>query len=329
MTSQFGRKAELFIGQGGNGIVISDLHFMFEIRQSETPRPNNAIVRVYNLSRETAERIKSSEFTRMAINAGYEDGNYGLIFLGTIVQVFTGLERNVDSFVEIFAADGDEFANFATVNTTLAKGATPQQINKEIFERATIEGRSVGDLFPYAIDSKNYIGGVNPAGLQRAKVMFGMARNYADDWARLHGARWSVQNGEIVIYPVDGYRPGEAVVLSPATGLIGVPEATADGVHVRCLLNPKIRIGCLVQIARDDISALTVKNIPLGRLTTGSIPTAAITTAEGFYRVMVAEFTGDTRGQAWYCEMVLIAVDVTQPINKSVKVEDATVGTGQ
>ena len=37
--------------------------------------------------------------------------------------------------------------------------------------------------------------------------------------------------------------PAEAVVLTAETGLVGAPEQTNDGIKVRCLLNPRLRIG--------------------------------------------------------------------------------------
>ena len=33
--------------------------------------------------------------------------------------------------------------------------------------------------------------------------------------------------------------------------------------------------------------------------------------ADGFYRVFVAEHEGDTRGQAWYTNLILLAVNPT------------------
>ena len=43
--------------------------------------------------------------------------------------------------------------------------------------------------------------------------------------------------------PMMGYRSGQEVVLTPKTGLIGMPEVAPDGIHAKCLLNPKLRWG--------------------------------------------------------------------------------------
>jgi hypothetical protein len=37
--------------------------------------------------------------------------------------------------------------------------------------------------------------------------------------------------------------PGQVPTISPATGLIGIPEQTQNGISFRCLLNSRIKIG--------------------------------------------------------------------------------------
>jgi hypothetical protein len=310
MSDQFGRKATLIVSTGSNGLDLSQLRFKFEVRQADTQAPNTLYVRIYNLAPTTVKAIQG-EFTTITLQAGYENGNFGIIFQGTIKQFVRGKERNVDSFLDIWAADGDQFYNFGVVNQTLAAGSTPKQILDSITKQ-----NDNAQKLPYATDVNGLVGGVPAQALARGKVLFGMARDYAADWAQKNGFRWSIQNGQAVVVPVTGYRPGEAVVLSSTTGLIGVPEATSDGVHARILLNPLVRIGCLVQIAQADINTLTVKQQGLSY--TG-LSSAAQTTAAGFYRVLVAEFMGDTRGQEWYCDLTCLAVDTTASENGSVK----------
>ena len=41
------------------------------------------------------------------LQAGYENGAYGIIFSGTILRIRTGRESATDTFLEIMAADGD------------------------------------------------------------------------------------------------------------------------------------------------------------------------------------------------------------------------------
>jgi hypothetical protein len=252
-------------------------------------------VRVYNLSPQTVAKI-GAEFNTITLQCGYENGNFGIIFSGSIKQTATGRERNVDSYVDIWAADGDEWANFSVISQSIVAGQTPQQVITAITGAASSNGTPP---IKFADDANGLIAG-SAAGtaqaLSRGKVLFGMSRDYARDWANKYGFRWSIQNGKFVLVPITGYRPGEAVVLSSTTGLIGVPEATQDGVRARALLNPLIRIGCLVQIAKSDINQITTQQQGLKYDTA----IATVVTAAGFYRVMVAEFSGDmSTSYAW------------------------------
>lgn len=304
--NQFGRKASLIVSTGTQGLDLSQFRFTFRTTNSDAQTPNTLYVRVYNLSPQTVAKI-GTEFGTVTLQAGYEDGNFGIIFQGSIKQTATGRERNVDSYVDIWAADGDEWTNFSVISQSIVAGQTPQQVITTITSAASSNGTPP---IKFADDANGLIAG-SAAGtaqaLSRGKVLFGMSRDYARDWANKYGFRWSIQNGKFVLVPITGYRPGEAVVLSSTTGLIGVPEATQEGVRARALLNPLIRIGCLVQIAKSDINQITTQQQGLKYNTA----VATVVTAAGFYRVMVAEFSGDTRGQDWYVDLICLAVDVS------------------
>lgn len=306
MSNQFGRKASLIVSAGTQGLDLSDMRFKFRTTNQDAQTPNTLYVRIYNLKKETIQKI-GAEFTTITLQAGYENGNFGIIFQGTIKQTATGRERNVDSFLDIWGADGDDWYNFSVICQSIKAGQTPQQTIDAITSAASVNGVPP---VKFADDANGLIAGSGLGTFQtlsRGKVMFGMSRDFARDWANKNGFSWSLQNGNFVVVPITGYRPGEAVVLSSTTGLIGVPEATADGVRVRALLNPLIRIGCLVQIAQSDINQITMQQQGLAY----APAIATVTTAAGFYRVMTAECEGDMRGQEWYVDMICLAVDIS------------------
>jgi len=47
--------------------------------------------------------------------------------------------------------------------------------------------------------------------------------------------------------------PGTAVVLNSRTGLVGWPVQTFNGIEARCLLNPRIKAGAMIQIDQASI----------------------------------------------------------------------------
>jgi Baseplate hub gp41 len=294
------------------GLDLSEFRIRFNINQSDVETPSTLLVRVYNLSQKTAAALRG-EYQRVVLQAGYDYPNgTGVLFDGTIKQVLTGHETNTDSYVDILAADGDIAYNNAIINASLAAGSTPADqlaaLNKA--------------MAPYGITT-GFTTDLPVPALSRGKVMFGLAKERLRDLANSVGASWSIQNGKLTLIPLDGYRPNEAVVISSATGMVGFPEQTPGGINVTCLLNPKIRIGTIVQIAAEDINqGVIATSGPLLFPTSprlDNLPTQAFIakiSGAGYYKVLVSEYEGDTRGEPWYSHLVCLAVDIdTKKLN--------------
>mgnify|MGYP006921292989 CR=1 FL=1 len=295
-----------------NGLDLSDLRIKFSVKRADTETPNAADIRVYNLSKETALSIlinlspteRQPNRGRVILQAGYQ-GNYGVIFQGNIKQIILGRESATDTFIDIVAGDGDRAYNFAVVNATLAKGSTQiDQVNA-----------AVTAMSPKGVTA-GHLGIMPPEQLPRGKVMYGNARNYLRDVAQSTKKTWSIQDEKITFVPLKSYLPGERVVLTSKTGLIGTPQQTNVGVNVKCLLNPLIQIG-----GRVDISEATVSDfkIDLTKINSAAnIP--APQTADGVYYVLVVEHSGDTRGIEWYSSLICLYIDPSSNPFNSVQV---------
>jgi hypothetical protein len=247
MTRQYLRKVSLVIGQEKDAIELSDFRIKFDVRRGDLETPNSDDIRIHNLKDDTANRIQK-EFTRVVLQAAYE-GNYGIIFMGELFQVRRGRESATDTYVDIMASDGDSAYNYAIVNTSLAAGASAKdQINallKPMGEKGVTQG-----YIPPGMDNQKQSRGV---------VMFGLAREYARDIAKTAQCAWSIQDGKLNFVPLSAYIPGEVPVITSATGMIGVPEQTANGIKVRMLLNPSIKVGTLIQINNKDVQIQQMK----------------------------------------------------------------------
>jgi baseplate hub protein gp41 len=306
MSDQYLRKCSLIVSDSGKGLDLSEMRIVFKTTQSDVQTPNAALIRVYNLSDETAQSVKK-EFTAVRLQAGYETGAFGTIFDGTIKQVRRGRENPTDTYLDILAADGDKAYNQGVISKSLAAGATPSDERKALIDAMGIPAGYVADMPPGAA--------------QRGQVKYGMARDYMRDLADTNSMTWSIQNGQVQMIPTTGFRPGTAVVLNSNTGMIGLPVQTEGGILVKCLLNPNIKIGCLLQIDNKSIQGNLLGgkllNAP-GRLENlqGFQPKI---TDDGFYRVYVNEFEGDTRGLPWWNNITCLAVDRSAPAAISVK----------
>lgn len=295
MTKQFKRRVSLVVATDAEGLDLSELHIQFSVKQWDIQTPNTARVRVWNLSEQTANTVQK-EFTRVVLQCGYEGGPLGKIFDGTIIQAKTGKSSATDSYLDIVAADGDQAYSFAVVNTSLAAGAT-----------ATDQAKAaIGAMSEYDVSEGYMPEDMGDAALPRGVVMFGMARDHLNDISDATDTKWSIQNGEAQIIPLTGALPNTAVVLNSTSGLIGRPEQTQDGIKVRCLLNPEIRMGGRVQIDNASINRAAFQTTLQGEVNNALLPRVA---DDGFYRVIVADHVGDTRGNDWYSDLICIALD--------------------
>lgn len=168
--------------------------------------------------------------------------------------------------------------------------------------------------------------------------MVGMSRDVTSDATANAGATWMIVNGVVQVVPLVGYLPGEAVVLNFKTGLIGWPEATESGLYARCLLNPAIKCQGQVQINNASVNQTIVNPNTSGGLggfvgPGSAFPDAnlqgfATVTNDGFYRVLVVEHEGDTRGQPWYTNLVCLALDTSAPGGGQTTDQTTTVPAG-
>lgn len=272
-----------------------DLRIVFQTHQLDEQSPNHCQIRVYNLSDDTVKEIQK-EYTSVVLQAGYKNGTIGTIFVGTIKQFRTGRERNVDSFIDLLIADGDVGYNFGVIAATLTSGQT-------LADAVSAAAKAMG--LPVATLPTDLTG----TSLIRGKVLLGMGRDVLRDAARSVDASWSIQNGAIQMIPLDGYLPGDAVAINSETGMVGVPELTDQGVKIKSLLNPRLRVGGLVKIDNRDIVQLALASSDPTRFDSFSNPLIQpSTSADGLYRLYSVEHSGDTRGHEWYSDMIALAI---------------------
>lgn len=315
-AQQYIRACKLIVfGLDRNGLDLSELRIKFSVKRSDVQTLNVADIRVYNVSAETASQmfndysptingVTQATRGRVLLQAGYE-GNFGVIFEGNIKQIILGRESATDTFVDIVAADGDIAYNFAVLNTTLAKGSTQEsQVTAAV---ATMAPKGV---------TAGHVGEMPTEALPRGKVMYGNARNYLRNVAQNTQKTWSIQDGKVTFVPVKSYLPGERVILTSNTGMIGAPQQTNEGVNVKCLLNPLIKVSGQIQIDNASVQRFKI-NL--------SVPNSAANivadlVADGVYYVMVIEHNGDTRGVDWYTSLVCITMVLSGNAFNSVQV---------
>lgn len=366
MSQNWMRHFELqILDQNGAGISLSEFKVTFDIERNDNRWPATALIKIYNLSKNTQSRIQGKEFSRIILIAGYDgiapdmkasdvgvareltpeevgkiDGqNFGVIFSGQIRFTVTGKDNGTDSWLKIQACDGEDAFHNAVINATLSKGYTQRDVYNLLMEQ----------LKPYGISSG--VVPVFPATVYpRGATFYGYVRDYLTDLADLCEATWQFSYGKVDIIQKKVTKH-QAVVLNANTGLIGMPQQTIGaGVNVKCLINSNIQLHGLIQLDHTSVyrAQLSNQDIFSGRFTekdvngnlvatspirdangklvrdaNGNLVEAPATqqpasvSTDGTYIVRFINYTGDTRGQAWYMDLVCEAAGATDVYSSS------------
>jgi hypothetical protein len=307
----------------GDAVVITtetpgfDFRMTFQVRHADIGTPGTAEIRVYNLSNTTAAAV-IQEFDQVILEAGYQTGHFGIIFRGTIKQFKRGRENATDSYLDIFAADGDLAINHSTIAKTLPPQNTADDRTRALVDAMKHQaGLGEGEIAKFP-------GGVLP----RGAVLYGSNADEMYEHARTAGATWSVQDGQLQLLASTAYKRGDIVVINSGTGMVGVPEVTQDGIYVTTLLNPNVYVKGRVQL---DNRTLNQTFLPGGANPQGQIfeapgasgqfgfaqlqPFLASTAQDGVYCILVIDHAGDTRGLPWYTRLNCLNINPDQPFD--------------
>lgn len=288
MARQFKRSYDItIVPVDGEARVIRDLRVNFEITKSLISTPNLCRIDIYNVNDDTLAALQR-KYTEITINAGYE-GNLRLLFKGEVRNVFQS-KQGVDRIVTVYAGDGERDWQNSRFNKTFADNVSIRSAINEVM--ASFKNTTIGVIegVPDVSDKL------------RGQTLSGSSSDIMDNFADEYGFDWSIQDGEIVITPVESsLTDSEAVLVNAATGMIGSPTVTEIGADVTTLLNPLMLPNKAFKI--ESVNA----DIQLGGLFFREIKR---TTAEGFYKIQEVIFKGDSREGDWLSTVKGISLNV-------------------
>lgn len=286
MSQQYLRKTSLIIGTGSEALDLSEMQFVFQTQAFTISTPHNIQLRIYNLAPNTAKKI-TEEGADIQLSAGYE-GNFGPIFQGQIVQSRIGRENATDTYLDITGIDGDLGYNFNVISVAVSSGT-------DVISRIGTISKAAGIKLG-TIKAPN-----DGAKLHRGRTYFGLARDHLNGLCGTIGADWNIHNGELEVVSQSAYKDGDIPTLTSATGMIGVPEQTNEGIAIRVLMNPNIEQNMAVRI---DNASIQQFQLPLDinqSAIMGMIPPVS---NDGLYKVLYVAHNGDTRGPNWYTDIM-------------------------
>jgi hypothetical protein len=326
MTQQYLRRVSVKVSSATRTWDFANFRVKFEVRRGDMQTPNSCDVRIYNASGNTADKLSAvplispdnSEFTTLEVSAGYgppldaegnqvpgtDPGNSARIFSGSIVQVRAGRESQLDTYIDITAADGDHAYNFATINASRASrdpgGVAALLLNA--LKTFGIQGAaSVPDF-----NQPQFTG--TPLPVTRGRTFYGSVKDELRDFAENNNLVYSLQDSTLQFIAMNALETETAIVVGAGTGMIGTPEQTPNGLIIRTLLNPAIKACSLIKLD----ATVNRYRFPLDYTSSASNLLTAMQNKisdSGLYYVMYVEHEGDTRGQAWYTTATCLAVD--------------------
>lgn len=272
----------LFIDESNKATDVSELHVIFSVVRTMLGEIQYSTIQVYNLNTETENKIISSAST-VTIEAGYLNTQFGVIFSGDVIHVIRGKENATDTYIIAVAVDTGRALSREIINTTFVRGQTKRDmINTIQGQKGGVRSLEVGQIPEVYSQSK----------LPRGKVVYGKAKSFLDQLARSENSSLYVENGVVNILSAKSIGEGEILRLDYTSGLIDVPRQIDMGISFRCLINPVIKPNIRVNIDNKNI---VERQMEIGEL-------QWLLDADGVYYVYKVIYTGDNRGQEWYCD---------------------------
>jgi hypothetical protein len=292
MSEQYGRKYQILVSdQSGNALDVSELRCTFSICKKANQATNYADISIYNLDAPTEQAIIKEGY-KVIVLAGYQDGAFGKIFEGEVFQPLWEREGVVDYKLTLHCIDGDSFMNGNFVEAALASGYDYSLMIQTMAAKARTK-MPVGSITESLSDSK----------APRGRILFGDPREMLRNIARDNNASFFSEHGLLHMANIVDVPSGDAFVLSPESGLIGTPCQTDEGFSFRCLINPNIQVinGQNTQMyVKLDNSAIRQEKAHIGQI-------ISMLDQDMTGKVIEIEATGDTRGDAWWFDVVCVS----------------------
>lgn len=277
------------------GLDLSEFRVTFDIQGNTTQSPRTAVVTIYNLSEATAQSIPRTG-AKIEMVAGYK-GLSGRIFQGDVKERHIGRANPTDTYVRVFAAEGDRAYTNAVTSEKVKAGATPKDTITAAMKAMKEFGISPGYLAPILSQQKD----------PRAQALFGMSRDLIRKAAMDFGCTWFILDGKANVLPAGEALPGDTVVLNSETGMIGRPVQTDQGIIAQSLINARIHEGGKVKIDEKSIDRAPF-DLSFAGAPNNAEPNRGSIATDGIYKVQAISITGDTRGNPWYMELICNAL---------------------
>ena len=281
----FDRQYRLAAGPaGGTGFEVGETskaqpvapHINFSLQKSDLETQNTGRVTLWNLNPSQLAVLNEKDCV-VSLKAGY-GSKLALIFDGIVSYVSTTID-SADRKTEIEVID-----NLVEIRDTYVSVSYNGTVNWKIIFDDVAAQMGVAVSYSYNAEFVDISNGFS---------FVGLARDIMTKGCKCCNLSWSIQNGVMQVKKPGDVMSREVYVLSPDTGLLGIParvvitqdEATGKntlGWDVEYFLNGAINIDDYVKLESETVT--------------------------GYFRVYSLEISGDNVSGDWICKARLLEV---------------------
>lgn len=242
----FNREVTLTIQENGQQAqLIQDLRISFVVTKTNKKEPNEIKITVWNLSRETFNKVKRVDNIAI-LKAGYTDeGGVKTLTISNVVEAIYEV-TDTETKAVFTCSDGQQDFRALPISLSFTKGISVSTVLTSIL-----------DIIPLTVAR---IPQIPISDYQAGYSFVGRAFDALSEVLARVGLGYTVQNNQIYILQVGDTIEPTAFVISPESGLINSPVELSDtteqtGVpedkkkyRVNTLLNPSLLPGSYVEL---------------------------------------------------------------------------------
>lgn len=116
----------------------------------------------------------------------------------------------------------------------------------------------------------------------------------------------------------------KCLFLTPVTGLVGTPVYSDDGIHIKMLLDCRVKLYTLIKIDNDIIQRQAQQYDVTGKGNNNQLPQQYQFDQDGEYQVFSVVHSGDTWGDTWTTEVVGIGRNGRMGLLTAVQTKEQT-----
>lgn len=309
MTLQWKRNCKLTIQIDTNepkALDLSQFKIVFTVGQATSEQPKAAEIYIYNLSASTMNLLAGVDSqkinTQVILECGY-GSELSVVFKGRVFQYRRGRDNPTDTWLCVLAISGDAVQNDALVNQSIPAGTSKNEVSNILVSETNKYGLVTGEIAN--ISEQQY---------PRGRVFFGSLHDSIQQFGKENNIDFDYSDDVINSINKLGFSVEPVQVLTPKTGMVGMPQLTSEGLTVKCLLNPKLKRKGRIQV---DMSNLQTESYDIGysgqQVDQPYKNPKLATNAEGMFIIQAIEHSGDTRGDEWYTHLVCTAINAVVP----------------